>query len=219
MLNVIAQRVCKYALQRGNGFASRIALPRAKYFAFGANMKPDFLRRKNIFPASTTKAVLDGFTLEISSPCEFRDKGFASVRRQDGAKVFGVVHDISVFELLILDILEWAPFRFHRRLKGQISNGSDGIIEDAWYYVACSPRAGLKTSLGYRKMLVDAASAFEFPVDYVELLQSLPVADRFNFDHGFRLSNPAKRRWLETEFQRAYRLHDELREQLCQRLP
>jgi hypothetical protein len=219
MINVIAQRTAKYALQALNRGGRRLPLERCHYFAFGANMEPAVLEKKGIYPRSSVAVMLPDKRLSISSPCEFIGKGFASLDDERGEAVYGVVHDVSWLEGLILDILEWTPFNFHRRVNG-VGRTVDGERNiEVFYYVACSPTAGLKTSAGYREMLVRAARKYELPQRYIAHLEALPVGEAFAIDHGFRLSNPALRRWRERELIRLYRAHDELRERLCRVLP
>lgn len=219
MINVIAQRTAKYTLQALNRAGQWLPLERRLYFAFGANMDPAILEKKGIYPRSSVVATLPDKLIGITSPCEFEGKGFASLDDKRGAAVYGVVHDVSWLDGLILDILEWTPFNFHRRVSG-VARTADGERDvGVFYYVACSPKEGLKTSAGYRDMLVRAAKKYGFPPRYIAHLESLPVGDAFAIDHGFRLSNPAVRRWRERELTRLYRIHDEVREKLCRVLP
>jgi hypothetical protein len=218
MLNVLAQRIAKYGLQSLNRVGTKVPMARFQYFAFGANMDPAALLEKRIYPRTSVAAVVANVRIEITSPCEFIGKGFASLEEKGGAEVHGVVHDISWLEGLILDVMEWVPFRFHERVRG-VARTTDGRDTKVFYYVACSPKVGLSTSQGYRDMLVKAAERYAFPEQYIAQLKALPVADGFAIDHGFRLSNPALRRWRERELLRLYRIHDEMREKLCRVLP
>jgi hypothetical protein len=220
MLNVLSQRMAKYALQKANRLTSaRIPFGRTWYFAFGANMDAELLAKKCIFPQSSHPGVVEGFKIEISSPCEMTSKGFASITACAGASVFGVLHRLSWLEMSLLDVLEWVPFRFHHRVKVTATSldGDQSVV--AWAYVATNRTVDLKTSIGYRDLLVRSAKKAGLPQRYLAELAALPVADVFNFDHGFRLSNPAKRRWFEKHLGGIYRIHDDWREKLCQRLP
>lgn len=219
MINVMAQRWAKYSLQVLNRAGRRLPMERRLYFAFGANMDPAFLFKKGIFPQSSVAASLSDKKLSIASPCEYVGKGFATLEDERGSAVYGVVHDVSWLEGLLLDMLEWVPFHFHRRVRG-VARAFHGDREfEVFYYVACSPKDDLKTSAGYRDLLVKAAEKYEFPSHYIEHLKALPVGEAFAIDHGFRLSNPALRRWREREMSRIYRIHDEAREKLCRVLP
>ena len=78
MLNVLSQRLSKYTLQKVNRLTSaRMSLGRTWYFAFGANMDAELLAKKSLFPQASHPSIVDGFQIEISSPCEMKDKGFA----------------------------------------------------------------------------------------------------------------------------------------------
>lgn len=219
MLSVIAQRASKYALQAANRHLGSLGGRRHKYFAFGANMNLSLLQKKSIFPKASQPAKVVDFRIEISSPCEWVGKGFASISPNSGSEVFGVVHDVTTAELAILDVLEWVPFQFHKRVEVTVSALDGSASYTAWAYVSRHPRNDLKTSEGYRNLLVRSARELGLPGPYVEELEKLPVADSFDLDHGFRLSNPGKRRGLEHSLKPVYRLHDEWREKLCQLLP
>ena len=218
MLTILTQRAMKYSLKAGAKTANRLPWRRALYFAYGANMDPENLVKKGIHPRSSRVAKLDDHELRINVPCEWIGKGFASVSPAPGRVAYGVLHDVSAYELALIDVLEWVPFHFHRRVLGKVQT-SDGISVSAQYYVASHPTEGLKTSGGYRDLLVGAALKFQFSESYVQHLRSLPVGNQFVLDHGFRLSNPEKRRPLESELRAVYQVHDRARERLCQLLP
>lgn len=217
MLTVLTQRGMKYSLRFLNDkFIQNVNKgPRFQYFAFGANMDPDLLRKKKIFPKSSRKCELRGYELRIDVPCEFKNKGFASVSKAPGKSVWGVVHDISLAEMIYIDVLEWVPFSFHERVKDKVFVNSRKTPVEAWFYIAGAPKKGLKTSKAYQKMLIDAASKFDFPKKYISMIERLPTAVKFECDPGFRLSNPRKRRLLENELSNLYLAHDKLRDKLC----
>lgn len=220
MINVITQRLAKYSFQLLNRSPARwILSKRCLYFAYGANLDSDLLLSKHIKPKSSETAVLASYEIKISSPCEWIGKGYASVASKSGSSVYGVLHDITTLELIILDLLEWLPFGFHKRMKMTIKSLKDHRYVDAWVYVAKFPKDDLKTTLGYRNLILRNAKALDFPESYVKHIEDLPVADSFSLDHGFRLSNPGKRRVWEKAFLSTYKAHDELREKLCQKLP
>ncbi len=220
MITVILQRLAKYSLQSTNRWLGiPLAIRSQYYFAYGANMDPDLLRQKNIFPKHSFQIVLPGYDISISSPCEMAGKGFASIQKNENSKICGVLHDVTALELILLDILEWVPMGFHRRRRVTVRTPIGNHPVKAWAYEAKHPKSNLKTSPGYRNLLVASARKFGHPESYIETLQSLPVAESFDFDHGFRLSHAGKRRWFEKKLLRLYRCHDVLREALCQKLP
>jgi hypothetical protein len=220
MIVVIVQRTSKYFLQTANRILNRsLKVDRHKYFAFGANMDVDSLKKKSIFPATSVAAMVDDHQIEISLPCEWYGKGFASIVNRPDHQVFGVLHEVTPLELAILDVLEWVPFNFHRRIEISVNPVDGGDPCKAWAYIAKYPRSGLKTSIGYRNLLVKGARDLKLPDTYVDELANLPVAESFEPDFGFRLSNPSKRRWLETKLTPFYKVHDQWREKLCRLLP
>jgi hypothetical protein len=55
--------------------------------------------------------------------------------------------------------------------------------------------------------------------EYIEELKGFVVQDNFALDPGFCLSNPSKRRILESVFFGIYLNHDRLREKLTKVIP
>ncbi len=218
MINILTQRLMKYSIRPGNHLASKLPLQRAHYFAFGANMNAKWLKQNNIFPTKSHVAYLQDFELHIDAPCEMAGKGYASVSPKPGARVYGIVYEISRYELAILDVLEWTFFKFYERHQAPVII-RDGETVDSWFYVALAPMNGLKASTFYKNILVSAATENSFPADYVAHLKDLPEAENFKLDYGFRLSNPSKRRWFEKQLMPLYRAHDNWREKICQYLP
>ena len=217
MLTVLTQRGLKYSCRFLNGWILKNIDqgPRFQYFAFGANMDPELLRKKEIYPRSSKKCELKDYQLKIDVPCEYLGKGFASVSISKGDSVWGVVHDISFLEMLYIDVLEWVLFSFHKRVADNVQIEGEETSVKTWFYVAGSPRGDLKTSNGYKQMLLDAANKFDFPMEYIRSIEDLPTGNKFDYDHGFRLSNPSKRRYFEKELRRIYSAHDKLRDKLC----
>lgn len=218
MMTVLTQRALKYSLQALNRRVRGTGIRTVDYFAYGANMDAALLGKKSIFPSASRMAHLPDFEIAIEAACEWQGKGFASIRPAAGQVVYGISYRLTVLELAILDILEWVPFKFYRRELRQVID-RNGNPFSAWVYVACAPQSGLATPQGYRDLLVRAGEAAGFPSAYVEKLKTLPTAAGFSMDHGFRLSNATKRRLFAKQLHNAYRVHDNLREKLCQKLP
>lgn len=218
MITVLTQRALKYSLQALNRRIQGRHLRGVNYFAYGANMDGALLEKKSIFPSGCQMAHLPDFDIAIEAPCEWKSKGFASIHPAPGETVYGIAYRLTVLELAILDILEWVPFKFYRREERQAID-QDGNPLMVWVYVAHTPQSGLATSQGYRDILVRAGEAAGFPTSYIEKLKALPTASGFSMDHGFRLSNATKRRPFAKQLYNAYRIHDNLREKLCQKLP
>ena len=218
MINVLAQRTAKYSQRWLNRHFGHLLQKDTYYFGYGANIDEESLNRKYIYPKLSCNGILKNHGVSIILPCEYGGKGYASVLKKDGDEVHGKLHKISYFELLMFDILEWVPFNFYYRQKVTIETKELGHIR-AWVYLAKTPNFGLKTSLRYREVLVNAATKYQFPESYIEKLNQLPVGSEFYLDPSFRMSNPAKKRLFHTRLTRLYLFHDKLREKLCAKLP
>jgi hypothetical protein len=219
MITILLQRILKYSAQAFNRHVGRwLPLGRKSYFAYGANINVELLNRKSIYPSSAVIGVLEDYEFAIESPCEMVGLGFASVRPRKGAMVYGLIIDVSSFEILILDLLEWVPFGLYGRYTCECSLPTGDKIS-AIIYRTKVPTPGLKASVRYRDTIVQGAKRQNFPPEYLHLLENIPVGTDFKIDHGFRLSNPTKRRIALGMLLPIYRIHDKMRERLCQLLP
>ncbi len=54
-----------------------------------------------------------------------------------------------------------------------------------------------------------------FSQDYINFLKQHPYSEKFEIDHGFSLLFYGERRFLEKELEAVYRVHDKIREKLC----
>lgn len=218
MHTVLSQRLLKYSMRLLNAAVGRYVEKNIYYFAYGANMDRSILAANKIFPGDGIPASLDGFAIGITLPCEYVGKGFASVEPDQHSVVHGVLWQVSQLELATIDVCEWLPFHFYSRRNVKVTT-RDGQGVEAFCYFATTPRPELKTSEGYRNLLVQNGTSLGFPVEYIEVLKALPVAETFKLDHSFNLANPKQKRFLDSELHRFYKLHDRAREKLCDILP
>jgi gamma-glutamylcyclotransferase (GGCT)/AIG2-like uncharacterized protein YtfP len=216
MINIITQRLLKQT--------SKIILKSLKklniqqetseyYFAYGANLNSKRFIDHSIPFEILGNACLKDHQISFSMPCEYIGKGFGNVTNKKNDSVWGKLFKISKPGLILLDILEWVPFNFYKREKVEISN-NNGETFQAWVYKVINPDFSLIPPKGYLELIINKSSEANFPKNYIDHLKLFDSEETFELDHGFRLSNPKKRRLFEKKFKNIYKIHDELREKL-----
>jgi gamma-glutamylcyclotransferase len=207
MITVIKQRLLRKFLREVSKFPSSHSV---LYFGYGANIDPDFFKKR--IPQAELVGVgsLQDHIFKFNLPCEYVGKGFGGVEYLQGEVVFGSLYKLPSSTLIYLDILEWVPFNFYKRSILKIDHGPAQV--EAFVYVPCTPRKGLLPSKGYRDLIIQGAKKVNLPSDYIRYLEGFSFSADFILDYGFNLSNPSRKRFLSPKF---YRIHDNLREKLC----
>ena len=181
------------------------------YFGYGANLDPDFFKKRvpsfdQIGPAS-----LEGYEFLFNTPCEYKSKGYGGIQKCSDSIVHGYLYSISKPVLNLLDSLEWVDFNFYSREQLQVT--CNGQNFQAQVYVPVHPRNDLLAPQGYKNLIIAGAEKLNLPADYVDHLKKLPAKSNFELDNSFNLSNPGQPRLLPARF---YYYHDLLREKLCE---
>ena len=222
MLIVLTQRFMKYGLkevlkvQKRLGFEQHV---NQYYFAYGANLSMARFSKFNIKAEVVGAARIQDHQINFNVPCEYVGKGFASIEPHASSAVWGTLYKINPEDLLMLDVIEWAPFGFYDRLKVNVETSDHKVFPQVWAYVAKHPKQGLIPSRGYRDFIIKQGEEAQFPESYLKPIRETKVADDFKLDPGFRLSNPGKRRLFEGSLFGIYQKHDELREKLTKVIP
>jgi hypothetical protein len=141
------------------------------YFAYGANMSPAVLRRRNLDPLSSEAARLDGYSFGFThkgilplEPC------FANIQPAPGRSMHGVLHRLRCEDMDRLDQIEGAEY-LHQEVKVV---GSDSGPKTARAYMDPNPVLGLKPSRRYLENCCEGARSFDLPKDYLEEMASHP---------------------------------------------
>lgn len=223
MISILAQRALKYTFTAGlrmlKPFSSNFSFLQANhyYFAYGANLSIDRLRQKHMIVEALGPAKIPDYKINFDMPTEFKEKGYASIEKAQGFEVWGVAFKISKLSLILLDIMEWVPFSFYDRISLPIE--LDGKKLTVFTYMATHPKKGLTPSNAYLGFILDSSRKLNFPASYIEQIQKVKGRDHFEIDHGFRLSNPGKPRLFLSTLYPLYRMHDQVREWLANKLP
>lgn len=208
MLTILKQRLNRYIAR--NRMLHSQEVKSVYYFAYGANLSPDFFRSRIPDFEFIGLAMLSGYKLEFNLPCEYCNKGFAGITPSSGDSVFGALYKITPSSLHFLDWAEWLPFNFYRRERLGIQIYGSKIPAEV--YIQQNPRMNLYPSNGYKNLILNSLKQMNAPAPYIEMISKIEGRDSFTLDHSFNLNNPALPRFLPAVF---YVWHDKLREILC----
>jgi gamma-glutamylcyclotransferase len=222
MISVLTQRALKFTSmvavkQRKRILGKKLPPPGIFYFAYGANLSPQRFEKyhMNVEPVGVAK--LEKYALKFTLPCEYREKGYASVEREPSREVWGFLYKIDRLSLHLLDVMEWAVMNQYRRVLLTVKT-TEGKEVQAHTYQARYPREGLFPSDEYKKLIQESARQHGFPIAYIEEIQKVPSRDKFDLDPGFSFLVPNKRRYFEKLLRKPYLWHDKVREIVCEKL-
>lgn len=208
MISVLTQRLAKKIyLKIDSIFPEDVT---CYYFAYGANIDPDFIRGRIKNFQIIGLGHLKNYELSINVPCEYDLKGFGGIVSSEGESVYGTLYKVSRRSFKILDWLEWVPFKFYERHNVKII--CNDLVFEAYTYFPSCPKNGLYCSSGYRDLLIKGLSKIGAPADYIKKVSSFETMNDFKIDHSFNLMNPSKKRLLPGSF---YVIHDLIREKVC----
>lgn len=141
------------------------------YFAYGANMSPETLKRRGVSPIRSVAASLHGYSLKFSHRgLLFTEPAFANIEADAQGIVYGVAHELATGELERLDKIEGAEYQ-HVDVVIEASAGS----LQARAYLDPYPVSGLKPSRRYARVCIAAARHHQLPAAYIEQLTQHPT--------------------------------------------
>jgi gamma-glutamylcyclotransferase (GGCT)/AIG2-like uncharacterized protein YtfP len=144
------------------------------YFAYGANMERDAMRKRCPGARELGTARLSGFRYVIAA-------GYGSVARAPGRAVFGVLWRLTPRDLAALNIFESLDSGLYRRAMVTVECGA----KRARALVYIGRNGGRRRPMpGYQERLVVAARAWRLPPRYVDELRRLAP--------GYRGARPAE---------------------------
>ena len=144
------------------------------YFAYGANMERDAMRRRCPGAQALGPAVLRGWRYVIV-------EGYGSVAPARGACVYGVLWRLTPRDLAALNAFESLDSGLYRRTRLTVDLGGRRLR--ALVYVG-RERGRRRPMPGYQERLVAAAQDWRLPPRYVAELARLAP--------GYRASRPAE---------------------------
>jgi len=126
-----------------------------KYFAYGSNMNPDLMRKREISFTMRKRAVLINYRLEFNKVAtQNPEEGFANIVPDKNGITEGILYEISNSDLTKLDGYEGYPDHY-KRITAVVQLNNEQKIE-AVTYVANSDkvREGLRPSREYLNHLL-----------------------------------------------------------------
>jgi gamma-glutamylcyclotransferase (GGCT)/AIG2-like uncharacterized protein YtfP len=142
--------------------------PRKFYFAYGANMDQETMKRRSPSAEFEEIAVLYDYKLVCSVPGKSRAGLVSGVIKAPGEKVYGVIWSIAEHEIKRLDEIEDLTTYLRVDLEVFRENG-EGPLMCAVYVAsqvvdgACDKR--------YLELLINAAESRKLPPEYVDMLR------------------------------------------------
>ncbi len=218
MFSILRQRLIKHSLQalvNANSKKSNINQQTELYFGYGANLTVNRFTDKNMNASELGEAELQDHQLLFTLANEYKNKGYGGVYRKENSSVWGVVYKLDPLSLKLLDAMEWCGFGAYERRKVRVKLKSGGKKIECWCYFVKEPKFDLYPSKIYLNNIIKASEDRGFPKEYIDGLKKHQFKESFEIDYGFSLLFYGKRRWLEKELRPIYKLHDQLREKLC----
>lgn len=145
------------------------------YFAYGSNMDWTRMRDRCARAQFLFKALLSEHQIEFTRYSRTNRCGTADLTLARGKSVWGVVYHIEASDAEVLDKKEGVPINAYRRQNVEVQTEGDRARKiSAFTYVVCtkeSPRP--KPSKTYLQHLLDGARRWQFPQDYIAMLQAV----------------------------------------------
>ncbi len=140
------------------------------YFAYGGNLDPQVLKNRGIRPTHTSPETAKDFVLRFNHDVPFVGIGMASIEKQEGSSVHGIVYQLSKVDEWILDCYEAHLFFSRYRKAHLVLNG-----KKCFYYYSGRTGNELLPSKAYLQKLVNGYKTF-LPSDspFISQLESHP---------------------------------------------
>lgn len=222
MLPILIQRFSKYVLTFFLIVRSLVGSKKVSrnsfIFFYGAGMTPErFSKWRLNYEIVGPARILDS-KLVFEVACEYKGKGFASVKYSPGQEVWGLLYKMDYLSLVSVDIMEWVLFQFYKREIRTVYT-ENNEQKNAWVYLAVHPRTGLVPSKSYVDMLERNCERLGFPKAYLSKVRENEHKIEFEYDHNFSLWNPKNERFLSEKLNPVYRSIDRLSSKIAELLP
>ena len=139
------------------------------YFAYGSNLSLKQMGMRCPHAKFIAKAKINDYRLAITGYSPRWKGGPATITKEKGAVVWGVVYELDKDCLLRLDGFEGVKYKFYERknLTCHFVNGKTRLITT---YIK-EPKRITHPSKLYRNTIIRGARAFDLPPAYSELLR------------------------------------------------
>jgi len=143
------------------------------YFAYGSNLDPDQMKRR--CPESKFKIAgfLQGYRLDFTWYSPGWVGGIADIVLDPQEEVWGVVYELTIKDLELLDAYEGYP-EIYTRFQTSIET-SEGTLNDVWVYAVVNKNTFIPPSRQYLEIIKRGAVLFGFPEDYRSFLEKIII--------------------------------------------
>jgi len=142
---------------------------RVLYFAYGSNMSGARLRSRVPSAKTVGRALLKDWMV-VFNKLSKDGTGKANLAQRPGAKTWGVLYEIDVRELDMLDRAEGG----YQRVTVQVCKPDEGVVE-AVTYISETLTDDPTAAGWYKKLLLSGAREHNLPPSYIAYLEGLPV--------------------------------------------
>lgn len=143
------------------------------YFAFGANLDPQVLKKRKIVPLEEREFVLNNFEIKFDHPGAWQGMGYASAQAAPNKKIYGKLYRLDAIDAQRLDYFE--SVYFIKRYKKVF------VTQESWYfyfYQSAMPRLGLRPNALYRQKIIDGLQHLQsVPTEYLEQMRHTPITE------------------------------------------
>jgi hypothetical protein len=152
-------------------------------FAYGSNM--DFSQMSERCPSAQfiCIAVLKNHSLAFTRKSIKRDCGVSDVVSTPDSAAWGVVYEVTEYDLAVLDIKEgYRPSRhaednsYNRRIETVFQDGDDTKPLNVEIYFAVPQKNPPLPNQEYKDLIVNGAKHWNLPADYIAELENIKVS-------------------------------------------
>jgi hypothetical protein len=155
--------------------------PHVWYFAYGSNMQTATFRgRRGIEYGRALPARVPGWRLVLDKPPMFPiGHGYANVVPDPASEVLGVLYEVAVAALDVIDLTEGVPVGNYARVSVQAwaLTGSASEPVDAQTLTSSRRDQTLQPSTRYMGLLIEGALEHGLPPGYVEFLRGVAAVE------------------------------------------
>lgn len=146
------------------------------YFAYGSNLcRRIFEERRGIAPRERVVGHIAGWRLCFDLPVGPGERGVANVVEMRDARVYGVGYLVTAAEAEILDRTEGVAVGYYAR-RGVEVIVTGGRTLAAFTYHSIHGTSGRKPSSRYMGLILEGARENGLPCEWIQWLESLPLA-------------------------------------------
>ncbi len=147
-------------------------MTKALYFAYGSNMLSKRLKRRCGSACFHSVAIADNHSLDFSKIGKDRS-GKATIFKEKGKRVCGVLYELSEQDILLLDGIEGN--HYYRENNFHISPLDTNDLLTASTYLAHENKRdqNLKPFDWYKALVIAGAREHKFPEKYIEMLMAV----------------------------------------------